>query len=319
MKPLSGIGILGWAQICPQKKVTNQELAKKLSLDLKSIEAQTGIRERYFLGPNQTAEDLVIEAARKAVAKAGIPVQEISQIICGITSGNYRFPAAACRIQHALKANQAFAFDIASSSTSFQAGLDLAAAHLKTHPDARYVLVAAVAVQSPFINWKDPRLAVILGDGAAAVVVGRVREGEGILGSYFLTDGSLADAAFLRGKRLPLSPKDGPFIEMDGVRMGREFLKTQPAIILKSLKQVGWTVDQLDWLIFHQANGRLIELLMRKLKAPMTKTILTLTHRGNTAEASVPTTLCEALDQGKILPGQRVLLSSAGAGCSLAV
>ena len=306
---LSGIGILGWSQVCPQKKVTNQELSKKLGIEASAIEAQSGFRERYYLSPSQTPESLATEAALKSVAKAGIQAQKIDRIICGTTSASYRFPAMACRIQHELKAYQAFAFDIASSSTSFQVGLDLAADYLRTHSEANSVLLVVCAVQSRFINWKNPKLAVILGDGAAAVVIGRVRQGDGILRSLFSSNGSLSDAAFLKDS----------FIQMDGVTMGREFLKTQPEMILKALKQAGWKINQLDWLIFHQANRRLIELLMKKLKLSMTKTILTFTDRGNTAEASVPTTLSEGLDQEKILHGQKVLLSSVGAGCSCAV
>lgn len=319
MKKLSGVGIVGWAQVCPQQEITNQDLAKKTRLDAHLIETQTGIQKRYYLGLSQKAESLAVQASREALSKAGIQAQDLDRIICGTTSADYRFPAMACRIQNELKAYQAFSFDIASSSTSFQVALDLASSYLKTHCEARFVLLVMSAIQSPFINWKDAKLAVILGDGVAAVVVGRVSEGKGILHSSFETNGRLTGAAFLRGQRQPLSPKDDQFITMDGVAMGREFLKTQPEMILKALKEIRWTVAQLDWFIFHQANRRLIELVMQKLKVSFSKTFITVNSRGNTAEASVPLTMIEALNRRKIRPGQRVLLSSVGAGCSFAV
>ncbi len=319
------MGITGLGVSFPSQKISNEFLENKLKVNSGWIQKRTGIKSRFYVSQDETAADLSVGSAKSALRQAGVKASDLGLIVCGTTSGNYLFPATACKVQDALGAAKALAFDISASATSFQTGLSIAFDHLKTHPPVLHALVIGTAVQSPYIDFGQPEIAVLLGDASGAAVVSRVKEGSGILSSKFLCRGNLYEAARLRGggSQYPLRTENVrnkfQYIELDGVAMGREFLKTQPELMRTALREAKLDFKDVSVFIFHQANLRLIELLMQKLACPLSSTATTIQKLGNCAEASVPATLADASKRGLIHPGALIMLSSVGAGCTLAV
>ena len=298
---------MGLGKCLPKKRVTNQSLAKKLKTDPDSIVGRTGIRCRHFAGKKESASFLSAQAAKQALKNAGVTPQEIQLIIGATSSGDYLFPAMACKVQCLIGASKAAAFDLSASAAGFLVGISLAADGLRYDLAMKNALVIGTAVQSPYIDWKTPALAVLLGDGSGAALVSRVPEGYGILASKIISDGRNFEAARLRGG-------NSRHIEMDGVVMGREFLKNQPVVIEAALKKADLKLKDVDLFIFHQANARLIQFLMGRLGVPISKTHMNIERVGNTAEASLPMALYDAQEAGRLKRGQIVVLSAIGAG-----
>ncbi len=305
-----GVGILGLGRYLPKRKITNQTLAKKLRISPGLILERTGIENRFFAGPSETSAFMAFKAGRQALNRAGVKPNDIDLIMGCTSSGNYRFPAMACKVQDLLEARHAGAFDLAASASGFPIAVAAAADRLCCDSEVKNILVVGVAAQSPYINWKDPKIAPLLGDGSGAALIARVPKGFGVLTHVLLSRGDIYDAARLR---------EGGHIEMDGVVMGRAFLKDQPILIAKALKKAGVRLSDANLFIFHQANLRLIQFLMERLHLPMSRTFTNVAKVGNTADASIPIALCEAQEQGKIRRGDVVVLSGLGAGCILSV
>ncbi|MDD5218429.1 MAG: ketoacyl-ACP synthase III, partial [Candidatus Omnitrophica bacterium] len=309
----------------PKKKVTSRELAKKLKVTPQWILSRTGIRERRYLGPRETASGISALAARQAIARAGLQAEEIDLVIGCTSSGDYVFPPMACKVQALLGAKRAGAFDVSGSSAGFTIGLGIARDRLLADASLKNIVVVGTAVQSPYIDWDNLQMAVLLGDGSAAAVVSRVPQGYGILAFDTLSHGSLFDAAYLKGggSRYPFIQGGNPgktklgFIEMDGVVMGREYLKEQPLVIHRVLHKAGLKMKDVDLLIFHQANLRLMQFLMERLNLPMSKTFTNIERFGNTADASIPLALCEASEKKILKRDHVVVVSGVGAGCIL--
>ena len=320
----TGIGITGLGRGLPRQCVTSPSLAERLSVTEVWISSRTGIRTRYFISGEETAASLSAEAAMQAIRSASLKSQDIDLIIGCTTSGDYVFPAMACRVQSLIGAGHSGAYDISASAAGFQTGLILARDRLVSDPSFKKILVIGTAVQSPFINWNDPKISILLGDASGAAVLERVPEGYGILASEMVSRGELYEAARLRGggSRHPLREHNISqglqYIEMDGVTMARQFIKEQPAVIRQTLQKAGLRFEDVDLYIFHQANLRLIHLLMKRMGLPLEKTYTNADRYGNTAEASVPIALYEALEQKKVKRDSIVVLSGVGAGCLFA-
>jgi len=315
-----GIGILGTGKHLPARVVFNDFVEAGCGLPPGSIEQKTGIRSRRLADDSDTASSFSVAAAREALDSAGISADDIGLIVCCTFTGDYVYPALACKVQQLLGARRAGAFDVMANCTGFQVGLTVASDRLKADPTIGYALVIGTALQSRFINWSDPESAMYFGDGAGAAVLGHVPDGYGILASEILTNGTVFDSVRLRGggSSYPLRSdnidRGLQFYEMNGMEVWKQVVQYQPKVVRRALEKIGKTPDDADFFIFHQANLNLIQFLMAKMKQPMTKTYTNVTEIGNTADASLAIALCDAQRRGLLSNGDLVVISGVGAG-----
>jgi len=316
----TGVGITGVGKYIPKNIVTNADAARRLGVTPEWIAERTGITNRYVIGEGESASSMSVSAGQEALRRAGIAAGDVDLIICCTFSGDYVFPAMAARVQHLLGATRAGAFDVLANCTGFQIGVSIAADRLRCDATLQYILVIGTAVQSPYISWKDPESSMFFGDGAGAVVVSRVPDGYGVLASEVSCNGSVFDAVRLRGggSSHPIRPENVheglQYYEMNGMETWKQLVTHQPKAIRRALEKAGLTVGDVDCFILHQANLRLIEYLMAKMKLPMSKTYTNVERIGNTADASMAIALCEAVEHNMIQRGQIVVLSGVGAG-----
>lgn len=305
-----GIGILGLGKCIPAKSISNAELEEWTGLPLGTIEAKTGIQNRYVAETGVTASQLSVSASRMALERARVAPEDLNLILGCTFTADYWYPALACKVHRELRATRAAAYDLMANCTAFQVGLMTASDRLLADPQSSYALVIGAALQSPLINWKDPSTAIYFGDGAGAAVLGRVPEGYGMLASEVFTQSSAYESVRLRGGEDP----KGRYYEMDGMEVWKQVIQYQPLVIKKVVEKAGLTLSDVDFFIFHQANLKLIEFLMAKLRLQADKTYTNVARIGNTAEASMAIALCEAVEQEKIGKEANVLISGVGAG-----
>jgi 3-oxoacyl-[acyl-carrier-protein] synthase-3 len=285
-----------------------------------TIVKKTGIVTRYIVEDDETASAMSAIAARQAIAMAEVDPSQIGLIIGCTFSGDYRYPAMACKVQDLIDARNAGAFDLMANCTGFQVGLSAMADRMKSDSSITCGLVIGTAIQSRFIKWTDPESAIYFGDGAGAAVLGRVPAGYGILSTDIFTNSKVFDSVRLRGggSSYPLRPEninDGlQYYEMNGMEVWKQVIQYQPAVIRRALEKINKKVEDVDFFIFHQANLRLIEYLMGKMKQPMAKTYTNVAEIGNTADASLAIALCDAVRTDRIHRDQLVVISGVGAG-----
>lgn len=315
-----GIGVVAVGKYVPGKLMTTDEVARRCNSTPRWIMERTGIETRYFVESGDTASGISSQAAEQALERAGISAQDLDLIIGCTFSGDYRFPAMAAKVQDLLGARKAGAFDVLANCTGFQIGLTIAADRMKCDPTLNFVLVLGTAVQSPYLNWSDPETSMFFGDGAGAAIVSRVPAGYGLLSTQINCNGRVYDAVRLRGggSSHPLTAdniNDGlQFYEMDGMETWKQLIQYQPVAIEQALAKAGLAVKDVNMFIFHQANLKLIEYLMGKMKLPMSKTYTNVDRLGNTADASLSLALCEAVEENRIKRDDIVVVSGVGAG-----
>lgn len=315
-----GVGILGVGHYVPSIKISNQEIEEKTKLSADTIIEKTGIQTRYIVDDQESASGMSVEAARKAIVMAQILPEQVGQVICCTFAGDYVFPAMACKVQEELGAKYAGAFDVMANCTGFQVGLGVLSDRMYCDSNIKYGIVTGTAVQSRYLRWDNPELAMYFGDGAGAAVLGPVPAGYGILANEIFTNGKVFEAVRLRGggASYPLRPENIDeglqYYEMDGMEVWKQVIQNQPKVIRQVLAKIGKTIEDVDFFIFHQANLRLIEYMMARMKQPMSKTHTTVEKYGNTADASLAITLSEAVQNGKIQRDQLVVISGVGAG-----
>lgn len=315
-----GIGIVGVGKYLPQKTINNEEIYEWTGVEPHTIENKLGIRERRLVSDEETASEMSVKASRLALSSADITPEQLNLIIGCTYSGDYHFPAMACKVQAGLQAWNAGAFDLLANCTSFQVGIASASEKMYFDESMDYSLVIGTALQSRFIDWHDPNTALYCGDGSGAAVLGKVQKGYGILSNEIMANGRVFEAARLRGGGSSyiitaenVDDKLGYF-EMNGLEVWKQVVQWQPKVIKKSLSKIGMSVNDVDFFIFHQANLNLIHYLMGKLRMGMDKTHTTVEKYGNTGDASLPITLCEAVEQKKIGHDAIVVVSGVGAG-----
>jgi 3-oxoacyl-[acyl-carrier-protein] synthase-3 len=315
-----GIGILGVGKHLPARLVCNETIESQCGLAPGTIEQKTGIRSRYLADEGDTASGYSVAAARQALDGAGVAAEEIGLIVCCTFTGDYVYPALACKVQQLLGARRAGAFDVMANCTGFQVGLTVASDRMKVDPTIGFALVIGTALQSRFIDWTDAESAMYFGDGAGAALLGHVAEGDGILASEIFSNGAVFDAVRLRGggSSFPLRPdnigRGLQFYEMNGLEVWKQVVQYQPKAIRQALAKLGKTTEDVGFFIFHQANLNLIQYLMAKMKQPMTKTYTNVAEIGNTADASMAIALCDAVQRGLLSHGCLVVISGVGAG-----
>jgi len=315
----SGVAVVGVGKYVPKKVVTNEQISAWTHIPSETIVAKTGIVSRYIVDDDETASGISAIASRHAIEMAGIKPEQIGLIVGCTFSGDYIYPAMACKVQDLIGARHAGAFDLLANCTGFQVGLGVVANHMRSDPGLEYGLVIGTAVQSRFIKWTDPS-AMYFGDGAGAAVLGRVPRGYGILSSEVFSNPKVFDSVRLRGggSSYPLRPEnvnDGlQYYEINGLEVWKQVVQYQPTVIRRALEKIGKTTEDVDFFVFHQANLRLIEYLMGKMKQPMNKTYTNVAEIGNTADASLAITLCDAVKAGLIQRDSLVVISGVGAG-----
>jgi 3-oxoacyl-[acyl-carrier-protein] synthase-3 len=276
------------------------------------IRSRTGIRQRHIAEPSQTSSDLGAEASRAALAAARVSAEEIDLIIVATATPDYIFPSTACIMQAKLGVKGCAAFDIQAVCSGFVYALAIADKLIRSG-QYRCALIVGSEVYSRILDWNDRGTAVLFGDGAGAVVLKADSE-PGILGSVLHADGSHANILSVPGNVCGGRIVGSPFVQMDGQAVFKFAVKVLDEAARETLSQCGLTVADIDWLIPHQANVRILEATAKKLGLDRSKLVVTVDQHANTSAASVPLALDVAIRDGRIKPGQKVMLQGVGGG-----
>ncbi len=304
--------IIGTGSYLPPKVVTNDDLAKQMDTTDEWIRTRTGIRQRHIAEPSQASSDLGVEASRAALAAARIIPQEIDLIIAATATPDYIFPSTACIMQAKLGMKGCAAFDIQAVCSGFVYALAIADKMIRSGQH-RCALIVGTEVYSRILDWKDRGTAVLFGDGAGAVIL-RADSKPGIMASVLHADGSYVDILSVPGNVCGGKIVGSPFLQMDGQAVFKFAVKVLDEVARETLALCGLTPSDIDWLIPHQANARILEATARKLGIDLSKLVVTVDLHGNTSAASVPLALDLAIRDGRIRPGHKVMLQGVGGG-----
>jgi len=304
--------IVGTGSYLPPNVVTNQDLARRVDTSDEWIVTRTGIKERHIAEPDQASSDLAVEASRTALAAAGIAAAEVDLIIVATSTPDFVFPSTACLVQARLGANGCAAFDVQAVCSGFVYAIALADSLVRTG-QARTALVIGAEVFSRILDWSDRSTCVLFGDGAGAVVL-RADTRPGILASVLHADGSQAEILSVPGNVSGGAIVGTPFVRMDGQAVFKFAVRVLDEVARETVARCGLTLADIDWLIPHQANVRILEATAKRLKLPRERLIVTVDRHANTSAASVPLALDLAVRDGRIRPGHRVMLQGVGGG-----
>ena len=309
--------IIGTGSYLPNEAVTNDELAARLAKDGVEtsdewIRSRTGIEQRYLASPNQTSSDLALFAAQNALEMAEVLPSEIDLIIVATTSPDMTFPSTACLLQAKIGADNAAAFDVQAVCSGFVYALTTADAMVRAG-QAKKALVVGSEVFSRMLDWKDRTSCVLFGDGAGAVVL-EASEEAGILASRIHSNGRLSSILNVSSSIQGGKVVGNPFMYMDGQAVFKNAVSALGDVAQEVLDAANMNAEQLDWLIPHQANLRIISATAKRLNFPMEKVIVTVNQHGNTSAASVPLAFDTAVRDGRITKGQTVLVQGVGGG-----
>ena len=304
--------IIGTGSYLPEKVVTNDDLALTVDTSDEWIRTRTGIRSRHVAAEGQLASDLALPAAQRALQSAGVDAGDIDLIIVATTTPDIIFPSTACILQSKLGVAGCPAFDVQAVCSGFVYALTIADLFIHSG-QAKHVLVVGTEVYSRILDWSDRGTCVLFGDGAGAVIVA-ASEKPGILATKLHADGSHKEMLCVPGSVNGGKVWGSPFVHMDGGSVFKFAVRIFEEGANEVLEAAGLTVSDLDWFIPHQANIRIMEATAKKLGLPKEKLIATVHHHGNTSAASSPLALDEAVKDGRIHPGQTLLLEAVGGG-----
>ncbi|OIO89682.1 MAG: 3-oxoacyl-ACP synthase [Chloroflexi bacterium CG_4_10_14_0_8_um_filter_57_5] len=311
--------ITGWGMAAPNRVLTNAELERMVETNDEWIVERTGIRERHIARDGETPSTLAVEASWKALSIANLKPNDLDLIICATSTPEYIFPATACLVQNKLGATRAGAFDLLAACTGFIYALDMAAQAIRSG-SIESALVIGAETLSRFVNWKDRNTCILFGDGAGAFVLQASEEPGGILSAVLHSDGSGGDLISLPagGSRHPASEatirNEMHYIHMDGRGVFRFATRIMAQATREAISAAGLQLQDVRWIIPHQANLRIIEAAARGLKMPLEKFIVNIDRYGNTSTASIPIAVCEAVADGRLKAGDKIVLPSFGAG-----
>lgn len=321
--------IVGTGAALPARAVDNDEVCQSLRLDSEAIFRRSGIRSRRWAGDEEAASDFAERAARQALDAAGISASLVDAIIVSTTSSDMVFPSTACLVQNRLGAHRAAAFDVAASCSGFLYGLSMADTLVRSGQYGRCLVVAA-EIKSKFLDLEDESTAILFADGAGAALVVDVDDGEagdgtdGILGIRLYADGSRHDLISLPagGSKRPATQESvrerQHTIRIQGPPLYRVAVKRLGEAVAALLKEFGCRVEDVQRIVFHQANGRLIGALGKRLGIPPDRIYSVIERFGNTSSASLPIALDSAVRERQIVPGDLVLLGTFGGGLTWA-
>lgn len=297
-------GIIGIGKYVPEKVVTNFDFEKIMDTSDEWIRTRTGIEERHFAADDQETSDLAVAAAKEAIANAGITPEEIGLILVATVTQDQTFPSVACMVQEQLGAVNAAAMDQAAACAGFIYSL-VTAKHFVEANAYKYVLVVGVEKLSKVVDWEDRNTAVLFGDGASAAIIGQVSEGRGILSFELGADGT-------GGKNLYLTKQDT--IAMNGREVFKFAVRQMGESAVNVLEKAGLTKEDVDFLVPHQANIRIMESARERLELPPEKMSKTIHKYGNTSAASIGISLVDELEAGKIKEDDLLVLVGFGGG-----
>ena len=317
------VGIVGIGSYVPAKTVTNKDMEAIVETSDEWISDRTGIKCRHFVADNEHTSDLATKAAERALKDANLTPDDIDLIVVATATPDMLFPSTACLVQHNLNANKAAAYDLSAGCSGFMYSIATASQFIKTGL-YKYVLVIGAEALSRLMDFTDRNTCVLFGDGAGAVVLGEVPEGYGILGIHLGSDGGGGPLLSLPagGTRIPATEESVKnrlhYIHMEGNEVFKFAVKIMGEAAFKALEQAGMQPADVDWLIPHQANIRIIQSAAKRLKMPMEKVVVNVDRYGNTSSASIPIALEEAIHDGRIQSGQTVVMVGFGAGLTWA-
>lgn len=319
--------IVGTGSYVPARAVTNADVGLAVGLDAEAVYRRTGIRFRHWVGEGQATSDLAEQAARAACDAAGAPTSSVDAIVCSTTSPDMAFPSSACLLQHRLGAARAAAFDVAASCSGFLYALSIAD-RLVRGGQARRCLVVAAEVKSRFLDAQDVGTALLFGDGAGAVLLvgepGGGAQERGVLGVRLYADGARhglirVDAGGSRNPATMQTVQAGRHVlAMNGGPLFRLAVKRLAEAVAEILKEFGLTMDEVGQVVFHQANGRLLAMLQKRLGIPPDKMYSVIEQIGNTSSASLPIALDRAVRAGRVADRAPLLLGTVGGGLTWA-
>jgi 3-oxoacyl-[acyl-carrier-protein] synthase-3 len=318
-EPKPQVEIVSTGRWLPDRVLTNGDLEKMLDTSDQWIRERTGIQERRIADDGVGAAEMGARAARIAMDRAGVHAGEIDVIVVSTATPDRLLPSTACDMQALLGAKNAAAYDIAAACSGWIYGVQLAEGHLLSGR-AEIALVVSTEKMSAIVDWTDRSTAVLFGDGAGAVVLRRSSDGRGVLSSFLRSDGSLAELLWRPGGGT-IEPIDIPMVEARShyVKMaGREVFKAAVRSMAEAADQAllraGLTGEEIDLLVPHQANIRIIEATAKYANIPMDKVFVNVHRYGNMSSATIPVALDEAVEQGRVQPGDNILTVAFGAG-----
>lgn len=305
--------ILGTGSYLPANRVSNDDLAQKVDTSDEWITTRTGIKFRHIAAEHEKTSDLAVHAANRALESAGLTANDLDMIIVATATPDMQFPSTATIVQQKLGiTNNCSAFDVQAVCAGFMYALTTANAYIKSGM-AKRVLVIGAEVFSRILDWNDRTTCVLFGDGAGAVILGASEE-VGIIHSKLRADGNYLDLL-----NVPVQIADGqicgsPYLKMDGPGVFKFAVKMLAKVAEEVLEESGHTAEQIDWLVPHQANKRIIDATAKHLNLPSEKVILTVQDHGNTSAASIPLALDSGIRSGQIKRGQTLMLEGIGGG-----
>ena len=304
--------IVGTGSYLPPKVMTNADFAARLDTNDAWIRERTGIERRHIAEKSQASSDLALEASRRALDTAGVNAHDIDLIVVATSTPDYIFPSTACLLQAKLGIKGSAAFDVQAVCSGFVYGLATADSFIKNRM-AKRALVVGAEVFSRILDWNDRGTCVLFGDGAGAVVLA-AGERPGVHASVLRADGSQSGMLSVPGNVCGGAVVGSPFLQMNGQGVFKFAVKVLEESARETVAAAGMQLSDIDWLIPHQANVRILDATARKLGLPHEKLVITVDHHGNTSAASVPLALDEYVRAGKIRAGHRLLLQGVGGG-----
>lgn len=313
--------ISGTGSYLPEKLLTNHDLEKMVETNDAWIQERTGIKHRHIAEKGQATSDLALIAAQRALEASNLTAQDLDMIILCTVSPDQVMPSGACVLQQKLGARQVMSFDLSAACSGFVYGLSVADQFIRTGM-FKHVLVVGAEILHRYVNYKDRETCILFGDGAGAVVASRAEsESDGaILSSHLRADGSLGDLFVLPagGSAMPFTQdvldQELQYVKMKGREIFKNAVRTMSHVCQEALDANGMHIDQVDWLIPHQANLRIIDAVGNHFGIPAEKVIVNVQETGNTSAATVPIAFDQAVRDGRIKRGQNVLLTAFGAG-----
>ena len=304
--------VAGTGGYLPAKVLTNAELATRIDTSDEWVRSRTGIRSRHIAAPDEQTSDLALAAAHKALAAAGIDSADVDLIVVATTTPDMIFPSTACALQEKLGARGGPAFDVQAVCSGFVYALNVADLMVKSGA-VRNALVVGAEIYSRILDWNDRGTCVLFGDGAGAVVLVPSAT-PGILSTHLHADGHYRKILSVPGTVANGVVSGTPFLHMDGTQVFKFAVKVLAEVAQEALDANHLTADAIDWLIPHQANVRIMDATLKKLGLPPERMISTVATHANTSAASIPLALDVAVRDGRIKPGQHVMLVGVGGG-----
>jgi 3-oxoacyl-[acyl-carrier-protein] synthase-3 len=307
--------IIGTGSYLPEKVLSNDELSRSVDTSDEWIRERTGIRQRHIVAKGQYTSDLAFNASLKALDAAGLQADELDLIVLATSTPDVVFPSTASILQEKLKVRGCAAFDVQAVCAGFAYGLSVADQYIKAGT-CQKVLVVGAETFSRILDWTDRTTCILFGDGAGAVILTAADE-PGIHSTHIHADGRFQDLLHVPtgvSKQYNEMFKAQTAVQMNGQKVFKWAVKEMSALAVKTLEENGLAADDVDWMVPHQANIRIIEAVANKAGVPMERVVVTVHDHGNTSAASVPLALDTAVRDGRIQPGHKIILEAFGGG-----